>query len=246
MTGVPPRTRPLASPLRPCEGNSISVSSVLGRENSAGARLPCAVRTILDHQHRCPKRCCKECCAARKAGGSHILPCRAGVVVRPQGAHGSRAPGLGRAGARVRVQLRLRAGLCRWAVGRAATLGAAGRVTRGWAPPRRRDHVGAGARSSRGAVPRGQVLRGGRHRPAGTARAGPLCRTVFPPHAPASSRARSAGPQAGAAGHAGQPRAAGRASRAPTRRGRRPSILRGPAERIPCQGGLSSRPLIFP
>jgi hypothetical protein len=98
----------------------------------------------------------------------------------PQGAHGSRAPGLGRAGARVRVQLRLRAGLCRRAVGRATTLGAAGRVTRGRAPPRRRDHVGAGARSSRGAIPRGQVLRGGRHRPAGTARAGPLCRAIPP------------------------------------------------------------------
>lgn len=48
------------------------------------------------------------------------------------------------------------------------------------APPRRRDHVGAGARSSRGAIPRGQVLRGGRHRPAGTARAGPLCRAIPP------------------------------------------------------------------
>lgn len=123
----------------------------------------------------------------------------------PQGARGSRAPGLGRAGARVGVRLRLRAGLCGRAVGIAATLGAAGRVTRGRAPPRRRDHVGAGARSSGGAVPRGQVLRGGRHRPAGTARAGPLRRAV---PLPASSRARPAGPQARAAGHAGPRRAA--------------------------------------
>lgn len=77
-------------------------------------------------------------------------------------------------------------------------LGAAGRVTRGRAPPRRRDHVGAGARSSGGSVPRGQVLRGGRHRPAGTARAGPRRRAI-----PASLRARPAGPRSGAAGHAG-------------------------------------------
>lgn len=107
----------------------------------------------------------------------------------PQGARGSRSPGLGRAGARVGVRLRLRAGLCGRAVGIAATLGAAGRVTRGQAPPRRRDHVGAAARCSRGAVPRGQVLRGGRHRPAGTARAGPLRRAVSPLHARFVARA---------------------------------------------------------
>lgn len=121
----------------------------------------------------------------------------------PQGARGSRAPGLGRAGARVGVQLRLRAGLCGRAVGIAATLGAAGRVTRGRAPPRRRDHVGAGARSSRGAVPRGQVLRGGRHRPAGTARVGPLRRAIFPrftARAPCRTPGRSRGARRAAKG----------------------------------------------
>lgn len=121
----------------------------------------------------------------------------------PQGARGSRAPGLGRAGARVGVRQRLRAGLCGRAVDIAATLGAAGRVTRGRAPPRRRDHVGAGARSSRGAVPRGQVLRGGRHRPAGTARAGPLHRAIppcFVARAPCRTPGRSRGARRAAKG----------------------------------------------
>lgn len=45
-------------------------------------------------------------------------------------------------------------------------------------PPCRRDHVGPGARSSRGDVPRGQVLRGGRHRPTGTVCAPRPARTL--------------------------------------------------------------------
>lgn len=110
------------------------------------------------------------------------------------------------------------------------------------APPRRRDHVGAGARSSRGAIPRGQVLRGGRHRPAGTARAGPLCRAI-PPARPPPRRARalqdprpeprgtpgSEGPREGPREHRPSA-AAGRAS------------CRGPAERVPCQGACPPGP----
>lgn len=81
-------------------------------------------------------------------------------------------------------------------------LGAAGRVTRGRAPPRRRDHVGAGARSSGGSVPRGQVLRGGRHRPAGTARAGPLRRAIprFGARTPCRTPGRSRGARRAAKG----------------------------------------------
>lgn len=50
VTGVPPRLRPLTGPPRPCGGCIPSVSSILGRENSAGASLPCASRIFFQHQ----------------------------------------------------------------------------------------------------------------------------------------------------------------------------------------------------
>lgn len=90
----------------------------------------------------------------------------------------------------------------------------------------RRDHGGAGAASSRGLVQGGQVLRGGRHRPAGIAPPPP----PRPRPAPCPPRARARTEKVGAP--APGPRGPGRAEAAPPGAeqawGRRPGGGKGP------------------
>lgn len=132
--------------------------------------------------------------AATEAGGGagwppapRRSPSAAGGMVRPAGR--ARLPRFGRsarAGAqRAGERARLAGPGPGRAVGERAPPGGAGAAAE---PSGRRDHVGPGAQSSRGDVPRGQVLRGGRHRPAGTAPPPPAGRQ--PSASPTRTRSR--------------------------------------------------------